>query len=322
VHIISAEKYAELRRNESTLEEFSSRYTALREALEAARKSLAELEKAAETNDTATTHTARNAALEAHREAGKIFSQIAKDFPLFDLDASLAEASGEAVQQLMDNVTDLEELKNSLPVDVMNALPQLRERLGKGGQRMAGEMQRGERAMAAAEVFEQAGRFRDSIDAQRALVKEYNRVLEQIRRGETQAGQALRDLAGQQAAIAGGLRELQTGLDAALKALPEEFSAMTEEGRAFLDALAEMEIGATMDEGAAAAEKGDGRTAGNRAGEALAKLEALLRKKNGFCAMCRGEAEGSRFPWPQDLSQTPRTADAGVDSQARSRRRR
>jgi len=58
---------------------------------------------------------------------------------------------------------------------------------------------------------------------------------------------------------------------------------------------------ATMDEGAQATEKADGRTAGDRAGEALAKLEALLRKKNGICGMCRGEGE-EPFPWPKDLS--------------------
>ncbi|HEX8295592.1 MAG TPA: hypothetical protein VF593_04795 [Chthoniobacteraceae bacterium] len=304
VHIIDRERYAELLRSQTTLEDFSGRYEALREAMDAARKSLEALEKAATAGDAAAAEAAREAALEAHRAAGKLFGQIAKDFPIFDLDASLASASAEAMQQLFENAQQLEKLAQALPEHLREALPELRERLGRGEEAVAEEQQQGERAVAAAEVLEQAGRFRETIQAQRDLVKEFNRTLEQIRRGETKAGQALRELSRTQAAVASGLREIETGLDTALKALPEDLARLAEEGRKFLQALAELEITPTMDQAAAAAEAGDGKTAGERAGEALAKLEALLRRKNAVCEMCRGEAGDLPFPWPEDLSQT------------------
>ena len=46
-----------------------------------------------------------------------------------------------------------------------------------------------------------------------------------------------------------------------------------------------------MQEGAKAAAKADGQTAGARAGEALALMEALKRKKNAFCKAMEGEGE-------------------------------
>jgi hypothetical protein len=58
-----------------------------------------------------------------------------------------------------------------------------------------------------------------------------------------------------------------------------------------------------MDESSKAADAADSKTADDRAAEALANLEALLKKKNGICAMCRGGGE-QPFPWPEDLAQT------------------
>ncbi|MHA3772889.1 hypothetical protein ACXR0O_15250 [Verrucomicrobiota bacterium sgz303538] len=303
VHVIAREQYAQMLRDQVTLEDFSGRYTAMKDALEEARKAIEELEKAAQSGDAPKAEEARKKAMEAHRNAGQVFGQLAKDFPLFDLDHGLAKASQDAMRELFENAKQLEDLWRAQPKELLDALPQLKERLGSSEKDLAQEMQKGERAMAAANVFEQAGKFRERLEEQRQIVKDFNRTVEQIRRGETQAGQALRDLAKRQQEVADGMRQLEKELEGALNGLPEEFAKMQEEGRKFIQGLQEMEIAPTMDEGATAAESGDGKTANDRASEALAKMEALLRRKNGFCEMCRGEGEQS-FPWPQDLSQT------------------
>jgi tetratricopeptide (TPR) repeat protein len=302
IHIIAREQYAAMLRAQTTLEEFSERYIALNEAMNEARQALAALEKAAQSGNAAQTEEARRKALEAHQKAAQIFGRIAKDFPIFNLDESLAATSLDAMQRLFDNARQLEGLSGQSPDDLHDAIPELKERLGAVEKQMAGPMKLGERSIAAGKVFEQAGVFQEAIEAQRELVKDFNRILEQIRRGEMQAGQALRDLGKRQREVAENLRKMERDLGAALGELPEGFERMEEEGGLFLDALREFEIPSTMDEGARAADSADSKTAGERAGEALAKLEALLRKKNGFCAMCRGEGE-QPFPWPEDLSQ-------------------
>jgi tetratricopeptide (TPR) repeat protein len=300
VHIISREQYAEILRSQATLEDFAGRYEVLSKALEEAREAVEALEKAAASGDPAKLEEARKAAQEAHAKAGKIFGQIAKDFPIFDLDESLATAALQVAKNLLENANDLEQLQGD---ELAEAIPQLKERLGESSKQLADEMKQGERAIAAAKVLDQMGKFRELLDSQRELVKDLNRVVEQIRRGETQAGLALRDLAASQRKIAEGLKEMETNLGSALGELPEEFQQLKDEGADFLEALGELKIPPTMIEGADAGDAADSKTASDRAGAALAKLEALLRKKNALCEMCRGES-GTSFPWPQDLSTT------------------
>jgi tetratricopeptide (TPR) repeat protein len=302
IHIIAREQYAAMLRTQTTIEEFSERYVALDEAMREAREAIAALEKAAQSGEAAAAEEARRHALGVHQKAGEIFGRIARDFPIFDLDEKLAATSLDAMQRLFENARELEGLDGKPPGDLRDAIPGLQRRLGVVEQEMAGPMKLGERALAAGKVFEQAGVFREAIEAQRELVKDFNRILEQIRRGEMQAGQALRDLGKRQGEVAENLRQMERDLGAALDALPEEFERMATEGRQFLKLFGESEILSTMDEGVKAAEGADGRTAGDRAGEAMARLEALLRTKNGFCAMCRGEGE-QPFPWPEDLAE-------------------
>ena len=152
-------------------------------------------------------------------------------------------------------------------------------------------------------MVEQAGRFKQLIEEQRDLVKDLNRVTEQIRRGETQAGPALRDIAKRQREIAEGLRDVDKQLDEALKALPEEFALMKEQGQEFLDMLRERKVPPLMDDAAKSAEAADSRAAGEKSTEALNRLEELLKKKNGICGMCRGDGP-EKFPWPEELEQT------------------
>jgi hypothetical protein len=304
IHIITREQYAEILRTQTTLEDFAGRYEALSNAMEEARKALDELERAAQSGDSEKAEQARREALAAHDRAAKVFGGIARDFPLFELDEALAKTTVDAMGKLFENAKELGELAGRSKEDIRDAVPGLKERLGATEKQMAKEMEKGKRAIAAAEVFEQTARLQQVIEDQRELVKDYNRTVEQIRRGEMDAGQALRDLARRQREIAQNLREMEKNMKSAIEKLPEDFANMREEGEEFLELFNDLKIPPTMDEGVRAAENSDSKTAGDRAAEALARLEALLRSKNGICQMCRGQGDGDSFSWPQDLAQT------------------
>ncbi len=305
IHIITREVYAEMLRSQTSLQEFAERYAALAEAMQDARKALDELETEAKSGDAAKAEEARKKAFEAHAKAARTFGQIAKDFPIFGLDPALAEASNDVAEKLLENGKELDGLTNGSPKEMADAVPEMKKRLGETEKRMEKEMKKGEQVVAAAKVIEQVGRFKQLLEKQRAIVKDFNRTIEQIRRGETQAGSALRDLARQQREISTELRDIEKELDQSLKALPEEFAEMKEQGVEFLEMLREQKVPEVMDDAAKSADASDSKTAGEQAAEALKRLEDLLKKDNGVCKMCRGDGEGPpKFPWPQDLAET------------------
>lgn len=303
IRIITREQYAEMLRSQTTLEEFTERYEALQEAMEEARKSLKEMEDAAKSGDPKRAEEARQKAYEAHKKAAEVFGKIANDFQIFELDSSLAETAREVARQIGENGRQLEKLKGATPQELADAMKELMERMAAAEQSAAPEMKKGERVVAAGKVIEQAGRFSELLQEQRDLVKDMNRAEEQIRRGETKAAQALSEMARRQREIEAGLQKMEKEMQSALNELPEDFAAMKEEGEHFMELLRSLEVPPTMDQAATAAEQANSAGAGDKSREALEKLEALLKKKNGICKMCRGEGE-DQFPWPQDLNGT------------------
>ena len=304
IHIITREEYAAMLRSQTSLQEFADRYAALADAIQDAREALKELEAAAKTGDDKKAEEARKKAFDAHERAAKIFGQMAKDFPIFDSDSGLAEASKDVAGRLLENGKQLDELANASAGEMGAAVSELKKRLGEAEQRAEPEMKKGERIVAAAKAVEQIGKFKELVESQRELVKDFNRASEQIRRGEAQAGSALADLARRQKENAEKLRSVEKELGAALDALPEEFEAFTEEGREFLKLLKEADVPPVMDDAAKAAESADSRVSTEKASDALQRLEELLKKENGVCKACRNGGSKPKFPWPQDLDST------------------
>jgi hypothetical protein len=303
IHIIDHEQYAQILRNQVTLEEFSARYESMQDALEKSRKSLADLQKAAESGDAKATEEARQKAHEAHQEAGKRFSEIAKDFPIFDVDESLSEAAVEVGAKLLENFDALEQLKSANPAAVAKAVPDLLERLSEASTRVAKDLEDGNLAIEAAKVFAKAHEFQQIVQQQRDLLKDLQRLVEQLRRGETQAGQALADLGRRQAALAAQLRQWTRDLGPMLDGLPNVFAPMRDEGREFLAAVEHENVPEVMDGAAKAAETGDSRLAASQADVARQLLESLLQRKDGFAQMCRGGGDAP-FPLPENLAST------------------
>jgi hypothetical protein len=92
-------------------------------------------------------------------------------------------------------------------------------------------------------------------------------------------------------------------MDKALGGLADEFAKLREGGWDFLAELKLLEIPKVMSEGEKAASVSDSRTLSERAGEALSRLESLIRSKgNCISGMCRNDEP--QFSWPQDLAAT------------------
>lgn len=302
IHIISEEKYAEILRDQTTLDDFIGRYNALKEAWQAAAKALADLEEAAKSGDREKIEKARQNALKAHQDAAKLMGQIAKDFPIFDLDASLAETASQAMQQLYDNAQQLENIQGANAHSLQQAIEQMKNRVASVDKKVTQELSSGQKAAKAAEVFSSMGEFKELVQKQKELAKDFNRVAEQVRRGETAGRDALEQLAREQRDNQKAMEEFSEKLSGELKELGSDYDKLREGGEKFLEAFKDLKIPGVMGEAADAAKKSDSRTGSDRASEALALLESLIRKDNCLSGMCRGEKPG--FPWPQDLSST------------------
>jgi hypothetical protein len=301
VHIISREQYAEVLRSRATLEEFAGRYGALQDALDAARKSLEQLGEAARSGDAKPLAEALETARTAHQNLQQLLDQLHKDFPTFDLDSRLGQASGEAGEFVAQNLTDLRAMS-----DAQSALARvnaMQERLGEGQKRLEPTLQSARLAEQAGRVFEQIGKFVDLVKEQRSLVKNLDRLTEQIRRGETTSTEAIHAMGVRQQEISNNLDTLETELGRALLMLPSEsLGKLKNEGRQFLNAMREVDAQLEMGLSTEAADRGEPRTAGEQANLALAKLESLIRSNNCMGGMCRGEEPD--FPWPTDANTT------------------
>jgi|GEM_PF-589113 len=313
IHIIPRERYAEMLRNATTLEDFAARYEALQQALEDSRKALNELEAAAKTGDPAKVEAARKKAFEAHQQSAQVFGQIAKDFPIFDLDEGLAAASKDVAERLLENGKDLDALKGAKPQDMAAAVPELKKRLGEAEQKAGKEIEKGQRAAAAGKAIEQMGRFKELLEKQRLLVRDFNRTAEQVRRGETDGAAALKELARRQREIASGLRDFEKEMGAALDQLPPGFEQFGDEARKFLNLLKNADVPPVMDDAAKFADASDSRQSNDKATEALRRLEELLKKGNKAGDMMAGNGDGDdQFPWPEDLKDTMRQLMQGL----------
>src|SRR5262249_11028481 len=156
-------------------------------------------------------------------------------------------AAGDVAKRLFENFQDLEKLKGAAPETMADAMQELQERLGKSRERLAKDLDKGKRAIEAAKVFEKGNEFQQLDQRQRDRGRDINRLVEQIRRGEMQAGKTLSDLGARQRAIAEELGAWTSALGPILDALPDEFEQMREQGREFLEAVEHENIPEVMD---------------------------------------------------------------------------
>jgi hypothetical protein len=91
IQIISEDQYAQYIRAKTTIDQFSSRFQAAKDAIDQAREALDKLKEASEKGDPEAIKKAAEAAAKAHEKAAELLEKIADDFPAFELEKRLQD---------------------------------------------------------------------------------------------------------------------------------------------------------------------------------------------------------------------------------------
>jgi len=297
VRIISEEEYAAYIRARTTIEQFSSRFEALRDAIEEARRALENLREAPDREARA---EALDAAREAHEKAAELMEKLADDFPAFDLEHQLGDLARENADALRDNLNALRRLDADMDDEQLRrALEPLLERLGRRQQQGEQLMEHAQLAAEAARLLEMAAKFRQIYENQTSLAKRFATIVEELRRGMDDNRRQLPMLGETQRKNRELLDEFKAELRRRIDALHQGFpqlAPLADSASRFLLELDVAEPETHMD--AATRDATDGRAAEafRNAELARAALERLLNEDEMFQQAARGEAPEFNIP--------------------------
>ncbi len=284
IKIISEDDYAQRLRAKVQLEAFTARYQALSHAINTARKSLEELEKARKKNDRAAFEQALKKAQLAHQNAQKLTKKIAEDFQAFEMEKRLSDVANEAVQKLAQNQAGLANLNFS------NDAKTTQDEIKKMLDRMGGVQQQAQQVQHDAKVVQQVGRvmemaatFKKIHRVQKSLVQRFQAIAKEVASGNTTNAGQLSNLARQQEINRQSLIQLAKELKKRADALPPGFEKMQQDVEEFLTSLKQLDIQDPMHTAAEKGKLGKSIDAATNALLALSLMDQLLEKpKNGF----------------------------------------
>lgn len=305
IQIISEEDYAERIRAQTTLEQFSARYRAIREALDRANQALDEMDKAADVNDPEKTEAARQAAAEAHREAAEMLEKLAKDFPAFEIEKRLKEIAAQQASNARQNLEALEKFDpKASEGDQRRAIREMRERLGRGKPELDALQQDAAILAEAGKVLEMAAKFQQIYANQQSLAQRIVQISKEISKGNDENRRLLPSLGETQ-------KKNREALDAFARDLRKHAEALENPALAplkassldFLERLALADPGSVMDEATASARLGQANDAFVSAELARGLLETLMNQPDPFCQACQGKSPKFEVMRP-DVNQT------------------
>lgn len=299
IKIISEAEYAKMVRARTTIEAFEGRfrivaehYTSLIDRLE---KTEAELRDGRLTREQARRRIDR---LHAMRETvSRSIKAMADDYAAFDLEKRLSRTSAAMLEKL-DRAFDhpgwtASDSKERLAA-VVNAVNRLKglEAQSRSLRKDAGEV------AAVSRVMAMGAWYRSLLDRQKIHVGRLGKYVAVDRKGFTP-----RPLAQSQASIRGDLKALGEKLESYARQLPSGYDLLRESSLEFVQRLRALQIPATMQAGENACLNDQPRQAWNYAGEALEKMEEVLRacKSKCFARICSGDIG---FKVPDPLSRT------------------
>ncbi len=291
VNIISEEEYAEAIRLRTTLEEFSSRYRALRETLEAVLGSLEALSTAAAGP---AAEAAKAKTIAAHRRALEWFTAFASDFPAFGTDAVLNQLSDGLASELEANLAELDtEGATDDPAAIADLARQLAERLRPGAGKLADEAAEAERLAAVAGVMEMAAELEAIRNEQREITESLGRLAREMALGITDNRGDVPALRARQMRNRERLARVEADLPERIAGLPESAGTLGEGAGKVLQQLRALEVGGQMETGVRQAGEGKVPGAADSAALALANLEQILGgDDDDFTRICNGGEPG------------------------------
>ena len=294
IRIISEEEYASQIRLRTTLEEFSGRYRALREMLEAAQSALEALAEAARSGDPARLEAARREAIRTQQVAAQWFKAFASDFPAFATDKRLNELSGDLHEELLKNLSELENAEGWSDPAKSEALAQrMKERLTPGANQLAEQEAVASEVTALGAVMEMAAELEAIHEEQRDISHRLDRISRELALGRTDSRGDIPTLRARQMNNHKRLAEVEEKLPERLSRLPESAGSLRSGAEKVLEMLKSLQVQKQMSDSASQAGEGKVPGAAEDAALALANLDQILtQEKNDFCKICQGGEPG------------------------------
>ena len=300
IQIISEDQYAGYIRAKTTINQFTNRFQAARDAIEKARESIKKLQQASENADPDAIKRALEAATQAHQDAAELLDKIAKDFPAFELEKRLQDLAEKQANDLRENIKPLEDFDPNAPkADQQAAIEGMLERLGRQqphAEQLGDDVHKVNQA---AIVLEMAARFRQIYESQTSLAKRFGSIVEELRRGDDQNRRLLPSLADTQQKNRAALDDFKIELRRRAEAIPNDDPDLTpliDSALKFLDELDEAAPETLMDAAAQHGKAGDATDAFTNAERARALLERLLSEPEPFPQAAKGQAPQFDIP--------------------------
>lgn len=304
IHIISEEDYAAHIRARTTLDEFNARYRAIQEALEAARKSLDQVQKALDSKDAHAIQKTSEQAAKAHGEATRLLEQLANDFPAFATEKRLADIARQSANDLQPNIEALRNLpKAGNAAQQQAALDAMKQRMGAQRKQQEQLEQDAELMAQAGAVLSMASKLKQIYQTQQSLAQRIKTIAVEIYKGKKDNARLLKSLADTQEKNREALDKFANDLREILKQITRpELDEMKQSATAFLEALRLSDPQSVMTLGTEAGRNGKANDAYVQAELARALLEKLMEEPAPFPQACKGDCMDFKIPRP-DVNQ-------------------
>lgn len=287
VQIISMEKYTELIRTRTTVEEFAVRYKLANEKFDTAAKALEDLQKVAADQKSKPEEIEKKLqkARQKVDESKAFFEALRKDFTAFDADGGLKKSAGEISEALQKIAKKLDQTSASDP-NLSATAAELTAQMAGPQKQLREETRKGRDIERVAKLMESAQRLSQLVRGQESLV----RRIEQ--RGDEGWQQPLEPLAQRQEQLRQELEQLIDDIEKQSGDLPagEEYRELGESARKVAQQLKTLKISQDMENGTQAGTNGDRDGADRHGRGALKKLKSLLAncESTGFGALGNG----------------------------------
>jgi hypothetical protein len=299
VQIITEDEYAAMVRARVTLEEFAKRFDVSRDSMESVIQALQAIQRALDSKDPAAMEAKRQEALETMRRVAGLLEKLAHDFPVFDLEESLAEALKGALGTLKKQTAELDQTKPDAP-GFRQTVDRMIEDLGGPGKALQAAVDQAKETGAIGRVMESVARFKNIVSRQAELVRRLTR-LNQESGGRDVA--LLKTLTRRQDELRESLTLFASELRQHAAQLPSEYGELRQSAEAFVDKLTALGVTGLMTSAVQAGENQDARQCLHWATLALEKLRELMSSEcdGGFGGMCDGKL---RFKVSEELNKT------------------
>jgi hypothetical protein len=283
VNIISEEAYADMLRSREKMQQLSRRFNLAHRQISKMTEKLKELQQ---TDDPAEQERLRAEAQHLAEETQRVFNELAKDFPIYDLEKEAQPGLKALAEEMKKNAAEIAGMKPGSP-SFGKQLQDMLDRLAPQQEQLKQEAEDAEGITQAGEVMQKTIDFRRIVQQQEDLVRQMNRFAKDLSQS---AKSRMARLAQKERALRDELDALATELEEKAAALPPKFHELRYGAQNFVKALRESEVLEPMEASALAGQNQNHARAYEQAKLALERMQALTEGEdnNSFSQMCKG----------------------------------